>query len=361
MDPKVILKSALQGQELTPIEAVVLMQSYPTHTQEIHEVANTINKRIHRNVVSFAHSKHIAYTNVCRYSCKYCSFFRKKKNRDSFTLSIDEVLQRIAETPGLNEVCIYGGLNGSLQFQYYCTMLKEIRKSFPSVCIKAFSPQEVFFMAKRSKQTVSDVLKQLKESGLDSLHGADADILNDKLRKKICPDKVKTAEWVEIIKTAHRLGVRTSATMLFGHLENEIHIAEHMEILRDIQRETNGFIEFTPLPFAEHYRKLPHLEKLLKRGNREDYFGGEETVVRLIAISRIFFQNTIKNIQANWFRLGLDNALKGLQTGANDLGETSYDHSAIKNLKRRKMLFIAPSKLKQNIIKTGKTPRLRKH
>ncbi|MFH1226921.1 MAG: CofH family radical SAM protein [Planctomycetota bacterium] len=360
MDPKVILKQAIQGQEITPIEAVVLMQSYPTHAQEIHEIANTINKRIHRNVVSFAHSKHIAYTNVCRYSCKYCSFYRKKKDRDSFTLTLDEILKRIAETTDIHEVCIYGGLNGSLQFRYYCDMLKQIHKEFPSVAIKAFSPQEIFFMAKRSKQTVSDVLKQLKESGLDALHGMDADILNDKLRKKICPDKVKTADWVDIIKTAHRLGIRTSATILFGHLENEIHIAEHLEIIRDIQRETNGFLEFTPLPFGEHIRKLPYLEKLLKRGNREDYFGGEETVVRLIAISRIFFQHSVKNIQANWFRLGLDNALKGLQTGANDLGETAYDTSAVKSLKRRTHTEISPLKLKQAILRTGKIPRLRR-
>ncbi|MFA5794648.1 MAG: CofH family radical SAM protein [Candidatus Brocadiia bacterium] len=360
MDPKVILKAVNQGQEISPIEAVVLMQSYPTHAQEIHEVANNINKRIHRNVVSFAHSKHIAYTNVCRYSCKYCSFYRKKKDRDSFTLGLDEILKKIKETPDIHEVCIYGGLNGSLQFQYYCTMLKEIRKNFPGVTIKAFSPQEIFFMVKRSKQTVSDVLKQLKESGLDSLHGMDADILNDKLRKKICPDKVKTIDWIDIIKTAHRLGIRTSATILFGHLENEIHIAEHLEIIREIQHETNGFLEFTPLPFGEHNRKLPYLEKLLKRGNREDYFGGEETVVRLIAISRIFFQNTVKTIQANWFRLGMDNALKGLQTGANDLGETEYDISATRSLKRRNQTEITPAKLKQTILRTGKVPRLRK-
>ncbi|MBI4712232.1 MAG: 7,8-didemethyl-8-hydroxy-5-deazariboflavin synthase subunit CofH, partial [Planctomycetes bacterium] len=193
------------------------------------------------------------------------------------------------------------------------------------------------------------------------LQGADAEILNDKLRKKICPDKIKTVDWIEIIRAAHKLGIKTTATILFGHLENEIHIAEHLEIIRNIQEETGGFTEFVPYPFAEHEKRMPILEKLLKRGNREDYFGGEEAVIKLIAVSRIFFKDSIKHIHANWFRLGMDNAIKGLQTGANDLGETVFDESAVRNLKRRAVIEIRPSKLKQIIIRTGKTPRLRKH
>lgn len=361
MDPKIILKSALQQEQITPIEAVVLMQSYPTHAQEIHDAANTLNRRFHRDVVTFAHGKHIAYTNVCRYSCRFCSFYRKSKERGNFTLTIDEVLQKINETAGLTQVCIYGGLNSSLPFTYYTDMLKQIRKNWPNIHIKAFSPLEVFFMAKRSKQSLAEVLKQLKEAGLNTLQGADAEILNDKLRKKICPDKIKTVDWVEIIRTAHKLGIKTTATILFGHLENEIHIAEHLEIIRNIQEETGGFTEFVPYPFAEHEKRMPILEKLLKRGNREDYFGGEEAVIKLIAVSRIFFKDSIKHIHANWFRLGMDNAIKGLQTGANDLGETVFDESAVRNLKRRAVIEIRPSKLKQIIIRTGKTPRLRKH
>jgi len=361
LDPKIILKSSLEGREISPIEAVILMQSYPAFAQEIHETANLINKRIHRDVVSFTHSKNIGYTNICRYSCRYCSFYRKKKEQGSFTLGIDDILKKIAETPGISEVCIYGGVNTALSFNYYTDLLAKVTKNFPGVSIRAFSPLEIFFIGKKSRQTVAEVLKKFKEHGLISLHGADADILNDKLRKKICPDKIKTAEWIDIIKTTHSLGIKTSAMMLFGHLENEIHIAEHMEILRDIQKKTQGFTEFTPMPFGEHEKKLFILEKLLKRGRREDYFGGEGQIVKIAAISRIFFGDTIKNIQANWFRVGLDNAVKSLHSGANDLGETHFDNTSIKNLKPRNEMSISPAKLKRVIIKIGKTPRQRKH
>jgi len=361
LDPKIILKSSLEGREISPIEAIILMQNYNAFAQEIHETANLINKRINRDTVSFSHSKHISYTNICRYSCRYCSFFRKKKETGSFTLNVDEIIKKIAETPDINEVCIYGGVNPALPFTYYTEMMERITKTFPGIHIKAFSPLEIFFIAKRSKQSITEVLTKLKEKGLNAMHGADADILNDKLRKKICPDKIKTIDWIDIIRTAHGLGISTTATMLFGHLENEIHVAEHMEILRDIQKSTQGFTEFTPMPFGEHQKKLTSLEGLLKRGKREDYFGGEEQIVKIAAISRIFFGDTFKNIQANWFRVGLDNAMKSLHSGANDLGETNFDKSAVKNLKSREQISISPSKLKQHITKIGKIPRQRKH
>jgi FO synthase subunit 2 len=361
LNPKVILKSSSEGREISPIESIILMQSYPTFAQEIHETANIINKRIHHDVVSFTHGKHISYTNICRYSCRYCSFYRKKKETGSFTLSPDDILKKISETPDISDVSIFGGVNPALPFSDYTEMLSKISKKYPSIRIRAFSPLEIAFMAKRSRQTIVEVLKKFKEKGLNSMHGADADILNDKLRKKICPDKIKTVEWIDIIKTAHNLGIKTSATMLFGHLENEIHIAEHLEILRNIQKNTQGFIEFTPMPFGEHYKKTPLLENLLKRGKREDYFGGEQQIVKVAAISRIFFGDTIRNIQANWFRVGLDNAIKSLHSGANDLGETYFDTTAVKNLKQREQTGITPAKLKRHIIKIGKIPHQRKH
>ncbi|MDI6732816.1 MAG: CofH family radical SAM protein [Planctomycetota bacterium] len=361
LEPKVILKSSLEGREISAIDAIILMQKYHSFAQEIHETANLINKRIHRDVVSFTHSKHISYTNICRYSCRYCSFFRKRNETGSFVLTIDDVLKKIAEIPSINEICIYGAVNTALPFSYYTEMLSQIQKKFPSISIKAFSPLEIFFIAKKSRQSLTEALKKLKECGLTSLFGADADILNDKLRKKICPDKMKTAEWIDIIKTVHNLGIKTSATMLYGHLENEIHIAEHLEILRDIQKKTHGFTEFTPMPFGEHEQRLNILEQLLKRGRREDYFGGEGQIVKISSISRIFFGDIIKNIQANWFRVGLDNAVKSLHSGANDLGETHFDKTAVKNLKPRKEINVTPATLKRVIVKIGKTPRQRKH
>lgn len=360
MDPRVILKASLQGSTVTPIEAVVLLQNYPTHMLEINETANKINKRLNRNVVTFAHSKHISYTNICRYRCKYCSFARRKHDGDSFVLTVDEVIQRIKDAPNLDQVCIYGGLNTDLKFSYYFNMVQQIRKQFPSLHIQAFSPQEILYMAKRSKQSSAEVLQKLKDAGIDSLGGYDAEILNDKLRKKICPDKIKTAEWVDIIKSAHRLGIKTTATIFFGHLEDEIHIAEHLEIIRNIQKETEGFTEFVPIPFSTHTTKFADLVKLSSKWrDRAGYLVEDEATFRLLAVSRIFFGNTIRTIQGGWFRLGLDNALKSLEIGANDLGETVFDETAVKNMRVKSGMSISPAKIRNLIKQAGKIPKER--
>jgi FO synthase subunit 2 len=196
--------------------------------------------------------------------------------------------------------------------------------------------------------------------------GTDAEILNDKLRKKICPDKIRSAEWIDIIKAAHKSGVKTTATILFGHIEDEIHLGEHLEIIRNIQRETSGFTEFIPIPFSMHKTQFSELSKLVPTRRREALLVARDddnyernAALRLLSISRIFFRDTLPNIQSGWFRLGLDTALEGLSAGANDLGETVFDDSAIKTLRPRTPSAITPEKIKKSIIKVGKTPRHR--
>ena len=359
MDPKIILKAAGRGEEITSIEAIILMQNYQTHHQEIHEVADHLNKKINKNVVTYSHCAHVAYTNICRYSCRVCSFHKKKKQPDAFTLTIDHVIKKISETPSLMQLCIYGGLNSELPFTYYTNMLQEIRRQFPAIHIQAFSPMEIFFIAKRSKQSTYEVLKKFKEYGLDSLGGLGTEILNDKIRKKICPDKIRTSEWMDIVKTAHRIGLNSVASILFGHLEDEIHICEHLEIIRNIQRETGGFNQFSPIPFSLSAVDFSVLDKLTSKWYRESRLPEEQAILRLLSISRIFFGNTINTIQANWFSLGLENALRSLKTGANDLGETIFDETAIKNLRKKSVSSLSPARIKKEIIKLGKTPKSR--
>lgn len=361
MDTEFVLKAALQGSSISPVEAIVLLQNYPAHIAEIHQAANALNKKINKNVVTYLHSKHISYTNVCRYRCRFCSFHRKKHDRDSFTLKISDIIKKIKEANGVGQVCIYGGLNSELPFPYYCNMLREIKRNFPSLHIQAFSPFEITFIAKRSKQSVEEVLKKFKDHGLDSMGGYDAEVLNDKLRKKICPDKMKTAEWVDFIKTAHRFGIKTTATILFGHLEDEVHIAEHLEAIREIQRETQGFTEFIPIPFSLHTTKFSDMIKLSSKWrDRAGYMIEDDATSRLLAVSRIFFGDTIPTIQASWFRLGLNKAVEGLNIGANDLGETIFDKTATKGLRVKNGTVLTPAKIRNVIQKAGKKPRSRK-
>jgi len=366
MEPRLILRAALQGEEVTPVEAIVLFQNYADYAREIHEIANLFNQRINKNVVTYVHAKHICYTNVCRYSCRFCSFYRKKRQPGAFSLSIDNIIEKIKKTPNLAQVSIYGGVNFEFKFNYYCDMIKEIRRQFHRLHIQAFSPLEIHFMAKRSKQSVHDVFMKLKECGLDSMTGTDAEILNDKLRKKICPDKIRSAEWADIIRTAHQTGIKTSATVLFGHIEDEIHLGEHLEVIRNIQKETGGFSEFIPIPFSMHNRRFADLSKLVPSRRRESLITARtddnydrNAALRLLSISRIFFREAIPNIQSGWFRLGMDTALEALSVGANDLGETIFDESAVKTLRPKNPSALTPETLKKNIVNIGKTARHR--
>ncbi len=361
MEPRLILRAALQGEEVTPVEAIVLFQNYADYAREIHEIANLFNQRINKNVVTYTHTKHICYTNICRYSCRFCSFFRKKRKPGAFSLTIDQIIEKIKKTPKLSQVMIYGGVNFEFKFNYYCDMIKEIRRQFPRLHIQAFSPLEVHFMAKRSKQSIREVFVKLKDCGLDSMTGTDAEILNDKLRKKICPDKIRSADWAEIIKTAHKCGVKTSATILFGHIEDEIHLGEHLEVIRSIQKETGGFTEFVPIPFSMHDRRFTDLSRLVPMRRREALLVARDdsdyernAALRLLSISRIYFRDALPTIQSGWFRLGMDTALEALTVGANDMGETVFDDSAIKTLRSKSPTTITPERIKKTIAKAGK-------
>ena len=359
MDPKIILKAVSRGEEISPIEAIILMQNYDSYRHEIHAAADSLNKKLNKNVVTYSHCVHVAYTNVCRYSCRVCSFFRKKKKPGAFTLSINDVTKKITKTPSLTQVNLYGGLNSELPFSYYTGILKAIRKEFSNITIQAFSPMEIFFIAKRSKQNTREVLKKLKEAGLNALGGSGSEILNDKIRKKVCPDKIRTSEWRDIVRTAHRLGINSVASILFGHLEDEIHICEHLEIVRNIQRETGGFTQFVPIPFSLSNVDFSELTKLTSKWYREQRLPEEDAIARLVSVSRIFFGRTMNNIQANWFTLGMENALSSLKAGANDLGETIFDDTAIKNLRKKNGSVISQPRIRRVIMKAGKTPRPR--
>jgi CofH subfamily radical SAM domain protein len=352
MDPRVILSTTLEREEITPIEALILMQEGNGILPEIFHVANELNSRVHRGVVTYVKSREIHYTNICRAECSFCSFWRRKGQRGAYALTVDRVVREVRSLNGVTEIRLQGGLNPELPLAYYCDLLRAIKAERPRVHLHAFSPAEVFYVSKRWRVPVAAILAQLQEAGLDSMPGNGAEILNDKLRKKICPDKLRTGDWVDIVKTAHRLGIRTSATVLFGHIEDEIYLCEHLEILRNIQKETGGFTEFVPTPYIPEGSPL-------SRVNGHHKMASEDQILKVIAISRIFLNRTIPNIQANWMQLGVQNALRTLTVGANDIGGLEYDEDVIKHTSVNGKRSLSPEAARTAIRRAGLTPRER--
>lgn len=290
MDSKLILDTALHREEVSAIEALMLMQDEAKASRsELLAVANILNQRINNNVVTFVRSKQIHYTNICRADCKFCSFYRKKSDKKTFTLSAAELVRAVREAGQIRQVVLSGGLNPDLTLNNHLEILRTLREEFPNLHLHGYSPADIHFIGRRARTTSYDVLRRFQSAGLDSLSGDSAEILNDKIRKKICPDKLRTADWIDIIKTAHRLGMPTTATMLFGHIEDEIHICEHLEIIKNIQRETGGIAAFEPSPFIPNNTALAREKKIRSVTPLEN-------ILRVIAISRVFFGRSIKNI-----------------------------------------------------------------
>lgn len=352
MDPEVILKSALEQGEISTIEALILIQAPDRFVPQIYQVADALNQRRHRGTVTYVRARQMSHTNICKSACRYCTFSRRKGDPQGYTYKIDQFIEKLGETPDLTEVHVQGGLNPDLTLQYMCDLVAAIRDEFPRMNIHAFSPAEIWFSARRAKMPAEDVLIQLKDAGMTTMAGSAAEILNDKVRKKICPNKLRTAEWVEIMKTAHRVGLKTTSTMLFGHIEDEIHVIEHLEILRNIQRETGGITEFVPLPFN------PKGSVLYAKNPRVRLATPEQTL-KLIAVSRIYLDKWIPNIQAGWAHLGLDLALRGLNVGANDFGETMFEDDMVRSPAEESRSEILPPQMNTIIRRAGKTPRTR--
>lgn len=326
----------------------MLMQQEDPIFADIFQVANELNRRTNVGVVSFVHRTHLYYTNVCRASCKHCSFFRKKGDKDAFTLTPDEAVARIAASPAKNDIAIQGALNPDLSIDYLVRLVSAIREEFPHSHIHAFSPTEIFFASRRARVPAREILAQLKEAGLDSMPGTGADILNDKVRKKISPDRIRTADWVDVVRTAHNMGIKTTATIVVGHVENEIHICEHIEILRNIQKETGGFVEF---------QIIPHIPDAGPNGDIKPRLT-QQQLMKLTAVCRVFFGNIIPNIQSPWALYGLQEAVQTLSVGANDLGGTHFQQGAMYQ-GTPTLKYTSPEVLEKAILKAQRRPRMR--
>ncbi len=284
-------------------------------------LSNALREKSCGDDVSFVINRNINFTNECTGTCKFCSF----KHGSIYFLTAEQIMERAgeAERLGATEICLQGGLAPKMHLEDYCQMLELIHRDFPRMHLHAYSPMEVLHMSQNSSVEVTDALQELKKSGLGSMPGTAAEILVDSVRQKICPDKLKTEKWRQIIMAAHMLAIPTTSTMLFGHVESLEDRLRHLQILKEIQCERGGFTEMVLLPFISDNNMLGRIAKgadLLDR-------------LKMHALARVALYPNITNIQASWTKLGREAAAAALDWGANDLGGTLIDEGIARNSK----------------------------
>jgi FO synthase subunit 2 len=354
INPKIrkILKKALDSEEINKDEAIELLKTTNKEFLSLQKVADHLCYEIKKNIVTFVVNRNINFTNICYQSCKFCSFSVSSKQKDAFLLSLDEVSEKVKEAKnnGCTEVCMQGGINPNINFDYYLDILKKVKAVSRDIHIHAFSPQEVWYMSKLYQASLEDTLVELKKAGLDSMPGTAAEILVEKVRKVICPNKLSTDQWINVIKKAHKLGIPTTSTIMYGHIESLEDIMDHLEVIRNIQKDTNGFTEFVPLPFVKEKPLLSRLENFPLRAS----YGMDD--LKLFCVARIFFQNYIENIQCSWVKLGPKLAQVSLNFGVNDFSGTLMEENISKSAGAEFGEYLSPKEIIEIIRLAGKKP-----
>jgi FO synthase len=301
--------------------------------------------------VSFVVNRNINFTNICYVGCSYCGFSRQKDDPEAYDHSTAALVEKAREAVarGATEVCIQGGIHPNKDHTHYREILLALKREFPALHIHAFSPEEIDFGHRKSGMTLRDYLGWLREAGLDTIPGTAAEILDDQVRELISPRRLKRDRWIEIVKTAHSLGLRSSSTLMYGHVEKVEQIADHLALLRDIQRETGGFTEFVPLGFI-HERNLlfNRLEARAGPSMPED--------LRLVAVARLFLRPWIADIQVSWVKMGPKLAQVGLLAGANDLGGTLMEESISRESGAQFGEKLSPEEMRRLIREIGRRP-----
>ncbi|NLY59476.1 MAG: 5-amino-6-(D-ribitylamino)uracil--L-tyrosine 4-hydroxyphenyl transferase CofH [Gammaproteobacteria bacterium] len=318
-----ILENVLAGQELNEADAILLFSTEGAELDALTACADHLRYASVGDAVTFVINRNINYTNVCYMGCRFCSFAKRKDDPDAEFFDLEEIVSRAEEAwaRGATEVCIQGGLHPGIPGHFYRDILKAIKAKLPDMHIHAFSPFEIWFGARKSKMSYAEFIQDLIDHGLGSMPGTAAEILDTTIRKQLTRDKLTTEEWVEIVKTAHRLGLPTTSTIMYGHIDGPEHWAAHLALLRDIQKETGGFTEFVPLGFIHHKTPL-YLEQ---DGVRPGPTRLEH--IRMHAVARLMLNGWIDNIQASWVKLGPELAQQMLSAGVNDLGGTLMNES----------------------------------
>lgn len=298
----------------------VLLAAPPEAGAELNAAADALARRRHGDEVTYVVNRNVNFTNHCSVRCFFCAFYRSESSPEAFRLSVEEVVERVASTPEVTELCIQGGIDDKIGLSYYEALLAALKRWKPSIHLHAFSPQEIWSLTEHEHLSVEQVLERLQRAGLDSMPGTAAEILVAKVRDQVAPRRIRADDWEHVVTAAHRAGLRTSATMMFGHLETAGDRAEHMTRIRRIQEATGGFTEFVPMPFLKEDTALGRAGLVLRQTELPE-------LERVTAVSRLYFDDVIGNVQASWVKAGQAGAVALLQAGANDLGGTLYEES----------------------------------
>ncbi|MBP0012509.1 MAG: 7,8-didemethyl-8-hydroxy-5-deazariboflavin synthase subunit CofH [Roseofilum sp. SBFL] len=324
-----ILDRALSGQDISTDEAMLLLQQRDCGVIEaIRETSDRLRKQQVGNTVTYVINRNINFTNICEQHCSFCAFRRDDNAPESYWLTIETMLQKTANAVerGATEICLQGGLNPAAKIEgrtltYYLKLVQEIKSHYPQLHLHAFSPQEIQFIAREDQISYESVISSLQEAGLGSMPGTAAEVLDDRVRAILCPEKINTQTWVEIISTAHRLGMPTTSTLLSGHIETPQQQITHLNYLRTLQQKSlesypSAITEFILLPFVG--QDAPPI--IRHRVGRDQPLLSDALL--LTAVARIFLGKWIINHQPSWVKLGLDGATKALNWGCNDIGGT---------------------------------------
>ncbi len=356
IDPEIarILDRAVSGHDPSVEEAVKLFDCNGLEMNMLILVADELRRRTVGDVVTYVVNRNINFTNVCIKKCGFCAFSRGHREEEGYFLPLEEVVRRAREaySLGATEVCIQAGLPPKMEGDLYIKICKAIKKEIPKIHIHGFSPEEVLYGSVRSKTTVRDYLQHLKEAGVGSLPGTSAEILDDEVRNIISPGRISTKQWIEVITTAHQLGIPTTSTIMYGHVETSLHKAKHIVLLREIQKQTHGITEFVPLSFM--YWEAPMYKKNFLGGIRRGASGAE--VVKMYAVSRLMLNNHIGNIQVSWVKENQRLSQYCLNAGANDFGGTLINESISTAAGASNGQLVRPAEFKEMIRDMGRIP-----
>ena len=348
-----ILDKALSGGEVSEAEGVSLFKTSGADAEAVYRTANELRRRTNGDHVSFVVNRNINFTNICYMGCRFCGFAKRSEDAGAEWLSPEQVVERAQEAwdRGGTEVCIQGGLHPKMEGTYYRDIVRAIKAALPDMHIHAFSPFEIWYGASKTKMSYHDFLADLKDAGLGSMPGTAAEILDTEVRLQLTKNKLSAEKWVEIIRAAHEVGIPTTATIMYGHIDAPEHWAAHIRLLRDIQKDTGGFTELVPLSFV-------HTESPLWSKNPDKVRPGPTAleVDLMHAVSRIMLHGWIDNIQVSWTKLGAARAQQMLARGVNDLGGTLMNESISRAAGSDHGQEITAKELVQMIRAAGRVP-----
>jgi 7,8-didemethyl-8-hydroxy-5-deazariboflavin synthase CofH subunit len=343
--------ASLDGGVLSRDECVLLAQSAEDDVFGLVIAANEIRKQLVGDLVSYVVTRNINFTNVCFVGCKFCAFGVGPRHKSAYFLSLDEVAQKCREAGdwGATEVCIQGGLPRDLPPLYYRDILRAVKSATPKMHAHAFSPMEMIYGVELTGMPVREYLLMLKENGLDTLPGTAAEILDDSVRHVLSRNKLSTAQWCEVIETAHECGIRSTSTMMYGHSETPEHWVNQMLLLREIQSRTGGFTEFVPLGFI-HDNTLLFAQNLARAG------ATLEEHLKVHALARILLAGSINHIQVSWVKLGREVSQLMLLAGADDYGGTLFEENISRLAGATAGQYISTAEFQERILELGRNP-----